>query len=84
MTRGRKKWKTGFNVNYSAPSMPPDHMSDDLRRLRYPARTGWLVEQAESEQLPTDVIHVLKRLPDHEYLNADQVMQTVNELHHPG
>ncbi len=82
MTRGRKKWKTGFANGYGAPALPPDHMADDMARLRYPARTNWLIEQAVSADISSDVIHVLKRLPDHEFMNPDEVMQSVAEVHH--
>ena len=84
MSRGRRKWKTGFDVGYSAPAMPPDHMANDLTRLRYPARTNWLVEQAISAELSSDIVHVLKRLPDHEFRNPNEVMQSVAEVHDQG
>jgi hypothetical protein len=84
MSRGRRKWKTGFTAGYSAPVMPPDHMANDMTQLRYPARTNWLVEQAITAHLSTDVVHVLKRLPDCEFRSPEEVMQVVAEVHDLG
>lgn len=61
------------------PARPPDHMDRYLREFQYPARKRYLIDQARIQEVPSDVVHVLRRLPDREYLGAEQVAQAARE-----
>lgn len=78
-SKGSRSHHNSFGAGHGGPARPPDHMDRYLREFQYPARKRYLIDQARIQEVPSDVVHVLRRLPDREYLDAEQVAQTARE-----
>ncbi|NLX04798.1 MAG: DUF2795 domain-containing protein [Phycisphaerae bacterium] len=77
--RGRK-----YNTSpgqHGGPAKPPAHMHEHMEQMHYPLRKSALIRAARTQNMPADVVRVLRRLPDHEYQNADHVCRVAVEVH---
>ena len=58
----------------------PNEMVKHLRGIDFPVRKQQLMEHAEEEGAPEDVLDMIQRLPDREYDGMDDVMRGYGEI----
>lgn len=59
----------------------PAHLLSFLRGLTFPATRARMIETAERQNAPADVLSALNRLPDRQYVRIVEISKEIGRLH---